>query len=357
MKKIKIILGLFMLMFATSYSDNFIFNKEKIKESFIEYKLLSLTDPTVADFVRYSPFGTISISVYENETKKEAMDRIDKREKGRGKKYIGRNSISKKYFGVDSYEYYSTDIYTKRYTHCIYLDEVKIYIQYNVTKKNDEKNYIEFLKNAEEALNPSKKIGKRGTKKLYFKEKEFSEIFDIEILDREFNKREYPKLRRAGLKNPTFKVHYELTPAVVEKKKNKITKYDWSYITIRRNNTNTKEYSEQEEENLRRDKARSGEGDLKYVGENEMSVKYFGVPSKMYQFSVKDAMPTKDRVIVEMKGMMKSDYIYHIDLIITEDYTIKIIKMLEVTDKGMKKYNKEYETYLKKIKKAFKLKV
>jgi hypothetical protein len=31
--------------------------------------------------------------------------------------------------------------------------------------------------------------------------------------------------------------------------------------------------------------------------------------------------------------------------------------MLEATDKGVKKYNKEYETYLKKIKKAFKLKV
>ena len=356
MKKIKIILGLFMLMFVTTYSDNFIYNKEKIQESFREYKILSPLDPVVMDIVRYSPFAKIAISIYENETKKEAMDRIDKREKGRGKKYIGRNSISKKYFGVDSYEYYNTDIYTKTYTHCIYLDKVKIYIDYDVVKKNDEKKYVEILKNAEEALNPSKKIGKRGTKKLYFKEKEFSEIFDIEILDREFNKREYPKLRRAGLKNPTASVHYELIPEVFEKKQNRITKYDFSYITIRRNDTATKEYREQEEENLRRNKAKRS-GDLKYVGENDMSVKYFGVPSKMYQFSVKDLIPIKERAVVEIQGMMKSDYIYHIDLIITEDYTIKIIKMLEATDKGVKKYNKEYETYLKKIKKAFKLKV
>ena len=356
MKKIKIILGLFLLMFVTSYADNYIFNKEKIKESFIEYKLGISSSPTL-NFIRYSPFGRITISPYKNETQKESIDRIDKREKNEKKnKYLGRNSISKKYFGEDSYEYYSTDIYTKRYTNWIFLDKVKIYIQYNVTKKNDEKNYIEFLKNAEEALNPSKKIGKRGDKKLYFKEKEFSEIFDIEILDREFNKREYPKLRRAGLKNPTASVHYELIPEVFEKKRNRITKYDFSYITIRRNDTATKEYREQEEENWRRNKAKRS-GDLKYVGENDMSVKYFGVPSKMYQFSVKDAMPIKERAVVEIQGMMKSDYIYHIDLIITKDYTIKIIKMLEATDKGVKKYNKEYETYLKKIKKAFKLKV
>ena len=352
MKTLNLLLLIFLSMFTTSYSDNYRFDSEKLKESFSQYQ-----NSAKDTFRSYSPFGVISVSPYVNETKKQSIERIDKREKKEGNKYLGRNSISKKYFGVDSYEYYSTDIYTKRYTNWIFLDKVKIYIEYWITKKNDEKKYIDFLKNAEEALNPSKKIGKRGDKKLYFDKKEFSEIFDIEILDREFNKREYPKLRRAGLKNPTFKVHYELIPEVFEKKRNRITKYDFSYITIRRNDTATKEYREQEEENLRRNKARRGDGDLKYIGENEMSVKYFGVPSKMYQFSVKDAMPTKDRVIVEMKGMMKSDYIYHIDLIITEDYTIKIIKMLEVTDKGMKKYNKEYETYLKKIKKAFKLKV
>ena len=352
MKKLNLLLIIFILVFGTTYSDNYILNLDKLKRSFVEYENFS-----EVTFRRYSPTGKISVSKYKNETQKQSIDRISKREKKGGYKYLGRNSISKKYFGINSYEYYWNDSYTKRYKNWIFLDKVKLLISYEVTKKNDEKIYIDFLKNAEEALNPSKKIGKRGDKKLYFKEKEFSEIFDIEILDREFNKREYPKLRRAGLKNPTASVHYELTPAVVEKKKNKITKYDWSYITIRRNDTATKEYREQEEENWRRNKARRGDGDLKYIGENEMSVKYFGVPSKMYQFSVKDAMPTKDRVIVEMKGMMKSDYIYHIDLIITEDYTIEIIKMLEVTDKGMKKYNKEYETYLKKIKKAFKLKV
>ena len=352
MKKLNLLLLIFILIFTTSYSDNYRLNSEKLRQSFNQYQ-----NSAKDTFIRYSPFGKISVSTYKNETQKQSIDRISIREKKGGYKYLGRNSISKKYFGVNSYEYYKNDSFTKRYKNWIFLDKVKLLISYNVTKKNDEKIYIDFLKNAEEALNPSKNIGKRGSKKLYFKEKEFSEIFDIEILDREFNKREYPKLRRAGLKNPTESVHYELTPAVVEKKKNKITKYDWSYITIRRNDTATKEYREQEEENWRRNKARSGDGDLKYIGENEMSVKYFGVPSKMYQFSVKDAMPTKDRVIVEMKGMMKSDYIYHIDLIITEDYTIKIIKMLEVTDKGMKKYNKEYETYLKKIKKAFKLKV
>ena len=352
MKKLNLLLIIFILVFGTTYSDNYILNLDKLKRSFVEYENFS-----EVTFRRYSPTGKISVSKYKNETQKQSIDRISKREKKGGYKYLGRNSISKKYFGINSYEYYWNDSYTKRYKNWIFLDKVKLLISYEVTKKNDEKIYIDFLKNAEEALNPSKKIGKRGDKKLYFKEKEFSEIFDIEILDREFNKREYPKLRRAGLKNPTFKVHYELIPEVFEKKRNRITKYDFSYITIRRNDTATKEYREQEEENLRRNKARRGDGDLKYIGENEMSVKYFGVPSKMYQFSVKDAMPTKDRVIVEMKGMMKSDYIYHIDLIITEDYTIKIIKMLEVTDKGMKKYNKEYETYLKKIKKAFKLKV
>ena len=357
MKNFKLIIIMFVLVFMSTYSDNYILNQEKLKQSFIEYRQLEPFDDPTPTFMRYSPFAITSISAYENETKKQSIERIDKREKKNGKKYIGRNGLSKKYFGENSYEYYKTDIYTKTYTNWIFLDKVKIKIEYVVTKKNDEKVYIEFLKNVEEALNPSKKIGKRGDKKLYFDKKEFSEIFDIEILDREFNKREYPKLRRAGLKNPTASVHYELIPEVFEKKRNRITKYDFSYITIRRNDTATKEYREQEEENLRRNKARRGDGDLKYIGENEMSVKYFGVPSKMYQFSVKDAMPTKDRVIVEMKGMMKSDYIYHIDLIITEDYTIKIIKMLEVTDKGMKKYNKEYETYLKKIKKAFKLKV
>ena len=351
MKKINVILGLFLLMVVATYSDNYMLNNEKIKESFKEYKI----SEGALVFTRYSPYGYISISPYVNETKSQSIDRIDKRDKKKNK-YIGRNSISKKYFGVDSYEYYRTDIYTKTYRHWIFLDEVKILIEYWVTKKNDEKIYIDFLKNAEEALNPSKKIGKRGDKKLYFDKKEFSEIFDIEILDREFNKREYPKLRRAGLKNPTASVHYELIPEVFEKKRNRITKYDFSYITIRRNDTATKEYREQEEENLRRNKAKRS-GDLKYVGENDMSVKYFGVPSKMYQFSVKDLIPIKERAVVEIQGMMKSDYIYHIDLIITEDYTIKIIKMLEATDKGVKKYNKEYETYLKKIKKAFKLKV
>ena len=351
MKKLNLLLIIFILVFGTTYSDNYILNLDKLKRSFVEYENFS-----EVTFRRYSPTGKISVSTYKNETQKQSIDRISIREKKGGYKYLGRNSISKKYFGINSYEYYWNDSYTKRYKNWIFLDKVKLLISYEVTKKNDEKIYIDFLKNAEEALNPSKKIGKRGDKKLYFKEKEFSEIFDIEILDREFNKREYPKLRRAGLKNPTFKVHYELIPEVFEKKRNRITKYDWSYITIRRNDTATKEYREQEEENLRRNKAKRS-GDLKYVGENDMSVKYFGVPSKMYQFSVKDLIPIKERAVVEIQGMMKSDYIYHIDLIITEDYTIKIIKMLEVTDKGMKKYNKEYETYLKKIKKAFKLKV
>ena len=83
MKKINLLLLMFILICATSYSDNYRLNSEKLKQSFIQYKN---TDEDT--FSRYSPFGKISISPYINETKSQSIDRIDKRDKKKKEKNI-----------------------------------------------------------------------------------------------------------------------------------------------------------------------------------------------------------------------------------------------------------------------------
>ncbi|MGL6065238.1 MAG: hypothetical protein ACRC0S_09170, partial [Fusobacteriaceae bacterium] len=215
----------------------------------------------------------------------------------------------------------------------------------------------EILGQAEEALNPKKKIGERGTKKLYFKEKGFEELFNLEILKKEFNNQKYPKLKIKEEIKQYGKMTFTLVPKKIEKnKRGKVTNVDFSEIVIRENHVNTKRFQELSFE-YNRDKAEYNvmQKVYEYIGENDISKKYLGEPAKVYSYPVR-AYQTMERESVEERAKMPLDYIVLECLIITEDYTIEINKWIKGGRKNYKEYYKEYEEYLKSIAKALRKK-
>lgn len=345
----KIIFVMYLLISIAIFSDDYVLDLPKLRKSFIEFS----PNETMAVFVRHSPWAKIAISGYEKETKEEAIKRIHKREiNEKGYKYKGRNSISTKYFGVDSYEYIDETYYGTLHTHWIFLDNIKIAINYETLGNKIKDIYEELLFMTEEGVNPKKTISKRGNKKLYFKYKSFDEIFDLNILKKEFNIKKYPKLKIKDTISKNGEIIFTITPNNMKfNKKGKAEDIDYCVIAISENYVNTKEHAE-----LTRDYNREKRDEkkiYKYLGENNISTKYLGVPAKTYGYWIKDNLSVQDRAWVEVQGSV-GEYMSLENLIVSDDYTIQIIKVISDKKRDLKKYDKEYEEYIKSISKALK---
>lgn len=313
-------------------NDNYIFDAERIKKVFCGWEFIK-EEKMNSHYMRFYNKEKdiyIDISNYAmGDTPKTAQKRFYKSSIKGNFKYSGKNEESKKILNQSSYEYIFDGTKELAVENHLFFNNVKISI---VITNGDKNDYIETLKLVKEAIDPAEPIKNRkclGKLKYYH----IDEMFDISKLEKglkEFSSSGRIKKEINGdedaktfISDYTYHLDYgEIIPRGIRIENNKnfsgeVMKKRWHKFFM----------EEKFDAEKGRDKA-------KYLGEDKISVKYFGVPAKKYEVRA-----------LEDIGLIQYRYV-----IATDKYTIITYNYKHKTT------DTEYENLLKIIYKSLILK-
>ena len=326
-----------LIVFSFAYSkDNYVFDADRIKKVFCEWELIEedKDNPYFLKLANKKKDIYIDISSYaKNDTPEKAEKRFRKISLDDNFKYLKINKDTKKILGKSSNEYIFDGIKELVNKNDIFFDKVKMAIVVTNGNKND---YMETLKLVKEAVDPTEPIKKRkclGKVKYYTIE----EMFDIEKLEKEMKKisktgdikkeirgKETSKMLISGY---LYSVDGEkLDPRIIWIENNK--NFSREVMSKRWKKYILEDYVETD----------LGNPNPEYVGEDEISEKYFGVPAQKYAVRV-----------LEDVGLIQYRYV-----IPTDEYTLVIYNFMY--NEKRKAAEKDYEKLLKIVYNSLKLK-
>ena len=331
------ILFLLLTLFSFTYSkDNYVFDSDRIKKVFCSWELIEESKEN-EDFIRvYNKEKDIYIdfSNYANgDTPETAEKRFHKFSLDRNFKYLGKNEITKKILNQTSNKYTLDNPKELALKNTLFFDKVKMAI---VVTNGNENDYTETLKLVKEAVDPTEPIKERkclGKVKYYTIE----EMFDIEKLEKEMKKisktGEIKKEIRGKETSKTLISGYlysvdgeKLDPRIIWIENNK--NFSREVMNKRWKKYILEDYVETD----------LGNPSPKYVGEDKISEKYFGVPVQKYAVRV-----------LEDVGLIQYRYV-----IATDEYTLVIYNFMY--NENRKAAEKDYEKLLKIVYNSLKLK-